>query len=91
MKARRKQTDHSGSTFDSFLKEAGIREEVEALVVKRVLAWQSGTGHAETAKDEGSDGKPASSRLGFRNASRDPSAIVLHLVIGWEAVNLVHP
>jgi hypothetical protein len=32
--------DHSGSTFDSFLEEEGIREEVEAIVVKRVLAWQ---------------------------------------------------
>ena len=32
--------DHSGSTFDSFLKEEGIREEVEAVAIKRVLAWQ---------------------------------------------------
>lgn len=32
--------DHSGSTFDSFLEEEGIREEVDALAIKRVLAWQ---------------------------------------------------
>jgi antitoxin HicB len=32
--------DHSGSTFDSFLEEEGIREEVEAVAVKRILAWQ---------------------------------------------------
>jgi antitoxin HicB len=32
--------DHSGSTFDSFLEEEGIREEVEAVAIKRVLAWQ---------------------------------------------------
>ena len=32
--------DHSGSTFDSFLREEGIREEVEAVAIKRVLAWQ---------------------------------------------------
>ena len=31
---------HSGSTFDSFLDEQGIREEVEAVAAKRVLAWQ---------------------------------------------------
>jgi antitoxin HicB len=31
---------HSGSTFDSFLDEEGIREEVEAVAAKRVLAWQ---------------------------------------------------
>lgn len=32
--------DHSGSSFDSFLEEEGIREEVEAVAVKRILAWQ---------------------------------------------------
>ena len=34
------RSDHSGSTFDSFLDEEGIREEVEAIAIKRVLAWQ---------------------------------------------------
>lgn len=32
--------DYSGSSFDSFLEEDGIREEVEAVAIKRVLAWQ---------------------------------------------------
>jgi predicted XRE-type DNA-binding protein len=32
--------DHSGSSFDSFLDEEGIREEIEAVAIKRVLAWQ---------------------------------------------------
>jgi antitoxin HicB len=42
MKTRKnhKVTDHSGSTFDSFLEQEGIREEVEAVAIKRVLAWQ---------------------------------------------------
>jgi antitoxin HicB len=42
MKARRKtqRNPHSGSTFDSFLEKEGIREEVEAVAIKRVLAWQ---------------------------------------------------
>ena len=40
VKKNRKKMDHSGSTFDSFLEEAGIREEVEAVAIKRVLAWQ---------------------------------------------------
>jgi antitoxin HicB len=42
MKARKvkKRKDHSGSTFDSFLEQEGIREEVEAVAIKRVLAWQ---------------------------------------------------
>jgi DNA-binding Xre family transcriptional regulator len=32
--------DHSGSTLGSVLEEEGIRDEVEAVAVKRVLAWQ---------------------------------------------------
>ena len=31
---------YSGSSFDSFLDGEGIREEVEAVAIKRVLAWQ---------------------------------------------------
>ena len=36
----RKKMDHSGSTLDSLLEEEGIRGEVEAVAIKRVLAWQ---------------------------------------------------
>jgi len=40
MKERRirRRYNHSGSTFDSFLNERGIREEVEAGATKRVKA-----------------------------------------------------
>uniref|UniRef100_A0A7V5CSA1 Uncharacterized protein n=1 Tax=Acidobacterium capsulatum TaxID=33075 RepID=A0A7V5CSA1_9BACT len=31
---------HSGSSFDSFLEEEGMREEVISAATKRVLAWQ---------------------------------------------------
>ena len=40
VKKNRKKIDYRGSTFDSFLGEEGIREEVEAVAIKRVLAWQ---------------------------------------------------
>ncbi|MBZ5642173.1 MAG: helix-turn-helix domain-containing protein [Acidobacteriia bacterium] len=40
VKKNRKTADRSGSTFDSFLDDEGIREEVEAVAIKRVLAWQ---------------------------------------------------
>lgn len=39
-KKTRKSQDYSGSSFDRFLDEHGIREEVEAVALKRVLAWQ---------------------------------------------------
>ena len=40
MKRTPKRTNHSGSSFEDFLDEEGIREEVEAVAIKRVLAWQ---------------------------------------------------
>ena len=36
----KRKINHSGSSFDSFLEERGIRHEVEAIAAKRVLAWQ---------------------------------------------------
>src|SRR2546430_16279073 len=46
----RKRTDHSGSTFDSFLEEEGIREQAEGVAIKRGLAWQRGRGRREQQK-----------------------------------------
>ena len=40
VKKSHKVVDHSGSSFDNFLEDEGIREEVEAVATKRVLAWQ---------------------------------------------------
>lgn len=52
VRKRRKMIDHSGSTFDSFLEEEGIRQEVEAVAIKRVLAWQlkKAMGEQQTTK-----------------------------------------
>lgn len=38
--ATKKKNPHQGSSFDDFLKEEGIYEEVTACAMKRVLAWQ---------------------------------------------------
>lgn len=42
MKTKKKKgiVGYTGSTFDSFLEEEGIRDEVEAVAAKRVIAWQ---------------------------------------------------
>ncbi len=52
MKRKKKNAmvGHSASTFDSFLEEEGIREEVEAVAVKRVLAWQLAEAMRKTKK-----------------------------------------
>lgn len=39
-KKKRKRADRSGSTFDSFLEQEGIRTEVKADAIERVLAWR---------------------------------------------------
>jgi antitoxin HicB len=41
-KRARKNDVHSGSSLDSFLDEEGLREAVDAVAIKRVLAWQIG-------------------------------------------------
>ncbi len=40
MKDKSKPIDHSGSSFDEFLREEGALEEAEAVAIKRVIAWQ---------------------------------------------------
>lgn len=35
-----KREKHIGSSFDDFLDEEGIRADVEAMALKRVIAWQ---------------------------------------------------
>jgi hypothetical protein len=40
VRKNRKTRNHSGSSFDSFLEAEGIRDDVEAVAIKRVLAWQ---------------------------------------------------
>lgn len=35
-----KKNKHKGSSFDAFLEEEGIRSEVQATAIKRVLAYQ---------------------------------------------------
>jgi predicted XRE-type DNA-binding protein len=35
-----KKNPHIGSSFDDFLEEEGVRAEVQARVLKKVIAWQ---------------------------------------------------
>ena len=35
-----RKTGRVGSSFDEFLKEEGIYDEVETTAIKRVIAWQ---------------------------------------------------
>lgn len=59
--------DHSGSSFDSFLEEDGVLEEVEAVAIKRVIAWQL----AEAMKKGNVSKKSMAARLGTSRSQLD--------------------
>lgn len=59
--------DHSGSSFDSFLDEEGLLEEVEASAIKQVIAWQL----AETMKSQGVSKKVMAERMGTSRSQLD--------------------
>ena len=64
-----KQTafDHIGSTFDSFLEEEGILDEVETAAIKRVIAWQL----AEAMKAGKISKKTMAERMGTSRSQLD--------------------
>src|SRR5712692_7740147 len=57
MKPKRsgKVFNHSGSSFDRFLDEEGMREEVESIAVKRVLAWRQESRHPDSRCESWAD------------------------------------
>ena len=58
---------HSGSSFDGFLEEEGILEEVEAVAIKRVIAWQL----AQAMKTRNLTKKMLAERLGTSRSQLD--------------------
>jgi DNA-binding Xre family transcriptional regulator len=71
--------DHSGSSFDSFLEEEEVLEEVEAVAIKRVLAWQL----AEAMKARKITKKAMAQRMGTSRSQLDrlldPNRGTVHL------------
>jgi antitoxin HicB len=59
--------DHTGSTFDSFLEEEGILDEVQAVAIKRVIAWQL----AEAMKAGNISKKAMAERMGTSRSQLD--------------------
>jgi high-affinity Fe2+/Pb2+ permease len=59
VRTNRKRAEHNGSTFDSFLEQEEIREEVEAIAIKRVVAWQLEQAMQEQQKTKRAQAAPA--------------------------------
>jgi hypothetical protein len=62
-----KRFDHSGSSFDDFLEEEGILDAVDAVAIKRVIAWQL----AEAMKAEQITKKAMAERMGTSRSQLD--------------------
>jgi DNA-binding Xre family transcriptional regulator len=80
MKIRKKVPfDHTGSSFDSFLGEEGILEDVEAAAIKRVIAWQL----AEAMQSSNISKKVMAERMGTSRSQLDrlldPENSAVHL------------
>jgi antitoxin HicB len=84
MKRRRnhKVTNHDGSTFDGFLEEQGIREEAEAVAIKRVLAWQLERAMQEQQKTKQSMAKQLRTPRSQLDRPLDPqnTSVTLHTI-----------
>ena len=59
--------DHSGSTFDNFLEEEGILDDVEVVAIKRVIAWHL----QEAMKAQHVTKKAMAERLGTSRSQLD--------------------
>lgn len=81
--------DHTGSSFDSFLEEEGILEEVEAAAIKRVIAWQL----TEAMKAAHLSKKQMAERIGTSRSQLDrlldPENTAVHLQTIAKAARVV--
>jgi antitoxin HicB len=79
MTTREHPFDHTGSSFESFLEEEGILEEVQAVAIKRVLAWQL----SEAMKAGNISKKAMAERMGTSRSQLDrlldPENSAVHL------------
>lgn len=81
MKTNKKKgvVDHTGSTFDNFLEEEGIREEVEAVAVKRVIAWQLAEAMRKKKKTKQALAKELKTSRSQLNRLLDPQNVAVSL------------
>ena len=67
MKSSKSHPNHTGSSLDSLLDEEGILEEVEAVALKRVIAWQL----SEAMKEAQLSKKQMAERIGTSRSQLD--------------------
>jgi hypothetical protein len=72
--------DHSGSSFTDFLEEEGIREEAEAVALKRVIVWQLQRAMKEQGKTKQALAKEIKTSRSQLDRLLDPENVSISLV-----------
>jgi len=78
---------HTGSSFDDFLDEQGIRNEVQAAAIKRVLAWQFEQAMQKQAMTKQALAKELKTSRSQLNRLLDPNNIAVSLETITKAAN----
>ena len=81
---------HTGTTFDSFLEEEGIKEEVESVAVKRVLAWQLQKAMQEQRKTKKAMAKDLHTSRSQLDRLLDPTKLSVTLETIYKAAKVLH-
>jgi antitoxin HicB len=79
-KEKKKTVDHSGSSFTDFLEEEGIREEAEAIALKRVIVWQLQQAMKEQGKTKLALAKEIKTSRSQLDRLLDPENVSISLV-----------
>jgi len=77
---RTKAVDHSGSSFTDFLEGEGIREEAEAIALKRVSVWQLQQAMKEQGKTKQALAKEIKTSRSQLDRLLDPENVSISLV-----------
>lgn len=81
---------HTGTSFDSFLEEEGIKEEAESVAVKRVLAWQFQKAMQEQRKTKKSMAKDLHTSRSQLDRLLDPTKLSVTLETIHKAAKVLH-
>lgn len=87
---RSMKNKHTGTTFDSFLEEEGIKDEVESVAVKRVLAWQFQKAMQEQRKTKKAMAKDLHTSRSQLDRLLDPTKLSVTLDTIHKAAKVLH-
>jgi len=89
MKKSEQQNIHTGSSFEDFLESEGIRNEVESVAIKQVLAWQFQQAMEEQQKTKRAMAKELKTSRSQLDRLLDPANTAVSLETITRAANVL--